>query len=143
MKHIHTFESFLNEGKDIVTFSVNDDKLDQLLHDHHGRELDYANIKGDEYYTLPRVEFDRFIDAADSKGFDVDYEESPDAVIHLAESMVFEADSQRLKILQELADIIIAKNKGKWSKSSDDRIKAFEDAYNNEEKLIKLLTPKA
>jgi hypothetical protein len=49
----------------------------------------------------------------------------------------------RLKVLQELADIIIAKNKAKWSKSSDDRIEAFEAAYNNEEQLIKLLTPKA
>jgi hypothetical protein len=143
MKHIHTFESFLNEGKDIVTFSIDDERLDKLLHDNYGKKLDYTNIKGDEYYTLSRPEFDRFIDAAFSRGFDTDYEESPDAVIHLAESMVFEADSQRLKILQELADIIIAKNKGKWSKSSDDRIKAFEDAYNNEEKLIKLLTPKA
>ena len=49
----------------------------------------------------------------------------------------------KLQVLQELADIIIAKNKAKWSKSSDDRISAFEDAYNDEAKLIKLLTPKA
>ena len=49
----------------------------------------------------------------------------------------------KLKVLQELADIIIAKNKAKWSKSSDDRIEAFESAYNDEARLIKLLTPKA
>jgi len=49
----------------------------------------------------------------------------------------------RLKVLQELADIIIAKNKAKWSKNSDDRIAAFEAAYNDEAQLIKLLTPKA
>ena len=49
----------------------------------------------------------------------------------------------KLQVLQELADIIIAKNKAKCSKSSDDRIEAFEAAYNNEAALIKLLTPKA
>lgn len=49
----------------------------------------------------------------------------------------------KLIVLQELADIIIAKNKAKWSKSSDDRIEAFESAYNDEARLIKLLTPKA
>ena len=49
----------------------------------------------------------------------------------------------KLQVLQELADIIITKNKAKWSKSSDDRIEAFEAAYNDEAKLTKLLTPKA
>lgn len=50
---------------------------------------------------------------------------------------------QRLEVLQKLADIIIAKNEKKWSKSSDDRIAAFKAAYNDEAKLTKLLTPKA
>ena len=49
----------------------------------------------------------------------------------------------KLQVLQELADIIITKNKAKWSKSSDDKIEAFEAAYNDEDKLIKLLTPKS
>jgi hypothetical protein len=86
MKHLKTFQTFLNEAKDSVTFSVNDDKLDQLLNDFHSRELDYVDIKGDQYYTLPRKDFDRFIDAADSKGFDVDYENSEDSVIYVMES---------------------------------------------------------
>lgn len=85
MKNIPTLEefiieSYMNEAKDSVTFSINDEKLDQLLHDHHGRELDYVKIRGDEFYSLPKREFDRFIAAADSKGFDEDswsyYEES-------------------------------------------------------------------
>lgn len=84
MKHLKTFESFINEATTVVTFAINDDKLDQLLHDHHGRELDYVKIKGDEYYTLPKKDFDRFIDAADSKGFDVDTE-SEDSVISVHE----------------------------------------------------------
>lgn len=49
----------------------------------------------------------------------------------------------KLQVLQELADIIITKNKAKWSKSSDDKIEAFEAAYNDEDKLTKLLTPKS
>lgn len=49
----------------------------------------------------------------------------------------------KLQVLQELADIIIAKNKSKWSKASDHRIAVFEKAYNDEAALIKLLTPKA
>jgi len=95
MKHLPTLEEFIiesmNEAKDSVKFSINDETLDQLLHDHHGRELDYVKIKGDEFYTLPRRDFDRFIDAADSKGFDVDYEESEDAVLQVHESTVNEA----------------------------------------------------
>jgi len=76
----------VNESStDLITFSVDDEKLDQLLHDFHGRELDYVNDKKDILYTLPRREFDRFIDAADSKGFDVDYNESEDSVIYVME----------------------------------------------------------
>ena len=76
----------VNESStDLITFSVDDERLDQLLHDFHGRELDYVNDKKDILYTLPRREFDRFIDAADSKGFDVDYNESEDSVIYVME----------------------------------------------------------
>lgn len=78
----------VNESStDLITFSVDDEKLDQLLHDFHGRELDYVNDKKDILYTLPRREFDRFIDAADSKGFDVDYNESDRSVIYVMEEM--------------------------------------------------------
>jgi len=71
------------ESSDVITFSIDDDKLDQLLHDFHERELDYVKVKGDDFYTLPRKEFDRFIDAADSRGFDVDSENSEDSVIDI------------------------------------------------------------
>lgn len=58
---------------DTITFSVDDDKLDRLLHDKFGDYLDYTEDDFlDSYYTMPRRQFDRFIDAADSRGFDTD-----------------------------------------------------------------------
>jgi hypothetical protein len=93
MKKLITYEDFLKEArmkdtyrhKDVILFSVDDDKLDQLLNDKFARNLDYEDIKGDSYYSLPRREFDQFIDLADSSGFDVNYEESEDSVISVIE----------------------------------------------------------
>jgi hypothetical protein len=68
---------------DSIIFSIDDEKLDMLLHDFHSRDLDYVTINGDEYYKLNRRDFDRFIDAADSTGFDVDYENSEDSVVYV------------------------------------------------------------
>lgn len=109
MKHLQTFNSFLNEGKDEIIFSVNDEKLDHLLHDFHKRELDYKDIKGDSFYVLPKREFDRFIDTADSSGFDVDYENSEDSVVYVQESRVNEAVSPEVhkmvnKFVKGMAD---------------------------------------
>jgi hypothetical protein len=107
MKHINTFEHFLDESlvknrwairdikhssnnADEVIFSVDDDKLDQLLNARFSQQLDYVDDKGDSYYVLPRKDFDRFIDLADSSGFDVDYENSEDTVVYVQESVVNE-----------------------------------------------------
>jgi hypothetical protein len=68
---------------DFVIFSVDDDALDTLLNDNHRSELDYEDIHGDSYYKLNRRDFDRFIDYADSIGFDVDYENNLDAVVYV------------------------------------------------------------
>jgi hypothetical protein len=89
-KHIPTSESFLNESKDEIIFSVDDDKLDQLLNARFSQQLDYKDDKGDSLYVLPKREFDRFLDLADSSGFDVDYENSEDSVIYVQESRVNE-----------------------------------------------------
>jgi len=85
MKNLHTFEEFLNENSKEVIFSVDNEKLDQLLNSRFSRQLDFKTIKGDEYYILSRKEFDRFIDLGDSSGFDVDYENSEDSVIDVIE----------------------------------------------------------
>jgi hypothetical protein len=92
MKNLHTFEEFLNESlnenaKDEIVFSIDDDKLDQMLNSKFSRQLDYKDDKGDSFYVLTRKDFDRFIDLADSSGFDVDYENSEDSVIAVQESL--------------------------------------------------------
>ena len=58
---------------DVVTFSIDDDKLDTLLHAKFSNYIDYIEDDGlDSYYTMPQRQFDRFIDLADSSGFDTD-----------------------------------------------------------------------
>lgn len=107
MKTIKTFEEFLNENlnksntktrqellrksggidKDSVVFTLDDEKLDQLLYSKFYNQIDVQKAKdGDEYYVLSQRDFDRFMDLADSSGFDVDYENSEDSVIYVYES---------------------------------------------------------
>jgi hypothetical protein len=126
MKHVKTFESFLNEGgaegskirqellskpggisEDDVVFSVDDEKLDQLLNSRFSRQLDFQKVNGDEYYVLNRKDFDRFLDLADSSGFDVDYENSEDSVIYVQESRVNEAFKDTREIVGNDMEVII------------------------------------
>jgi len=111
MKHIPTFESFLNESSNEVIFSIDDDKLDQLLNARFSRQLDYKDDKGDSLYVLPKREFDRFIDLADSSGFDVDYENSEDSVVYVQESVVNEAAYVPSNVMD------FAKKKGSYAAS--------------------------
>ena len=72
-----------------IIFSINDEKLDDILRANHSRELEYKkDVTGDVYYILPTKEFDRFIDYADSAGYDVDYENSEDSVIYVADAEI-------------------------------------------------------
>ena len=100
---VKTFES-LSESKDEIIFSVDDEKLDQMLNARFSRQLDFKNYKSDSYYILPRKDFDRFIDLADSSGFDVDYENSENSVVIVEESLVTEAATP-----DEFFDYYIAK----------------------------------
>lgn len=110
MKHISTFEKFLAEAMspgsyqiraamkklnvglkdDDIVFTVDDEKLDQMLNLRFNRQLDFQEVNGDSYYILNQKDFDRFIDLADSSGFDVDYENSEDSVVYVQESIVNE-----------------------------------------------------
>ena len=72
-----------------IIFSINDEKLDDILRANHSRELEYKkDVTGDVYYILPTKEFDRFIDYADSAGYDVDYENSENSVIYVADAEI-------------------------------------------------------
>lgn len=72
-----------------IIFSINDEKLDDILQANHRRELEYRkDVTGDVYYILPIKEFDRFIDYADSAGYDVDYENSENSVIYVADAEI-------------------------------------------------------
>ena len=72
---------------DKVTFTVDDDKLDNKLHDMFKDKLDYKDDRGDSWYILDKKDFDRFIDYADSAGYDVDYDNSADSVIELGTTL--------------------------------------------------------
>jgi hypothetical protein len=125
MKHIHTFESFLNEAigsggyqiraalkklksglkDDDIVFTTDDEKLDQMLNSRFNSQLDIQEVNGDSYYILSQRDFDRFIDLADSSGFDVDYENSEDAVVYVQESTVNEADKE-VVLSNEILDFL-------------------------------------
>ena len=83
----HVFKTMSDPNN--IIFSINDEKLDDILRANHSRELEYKkDVTGDVYYILPTKEFDRFIDYADSAGYDVDYENSEDSVIYVADAEI-------------------------------------------------------
>ena len=83
----HVFKTMTDPNN--IIFSINDEKLDDILRANHSRELEYKkDVTGDVYYILPTKEFDRFIDYADSAGYDVDYENSEDSVIYVADAEI-------------------------------------------------------
>ena len=83
----HVFKTMTDPNN--IIFSINDEKLDDILRANHSRELEYKrDVTGDVYYILPTKEFDRFIDYADSAGYDVDYENSENSVIYVADAEI-------------------------------------------------------
>ena len=141
MKHIQTFESFLNESGSEVIFSVDDDKLDQMLQAKFKSQLDYKDIFGEDFYALPKREFDRFIDLADSSGFDVDYDGSETSVVYVHESIVNEANYQitdfPVDSLIEFKDGEIWKVVKAGMRASDSRVKSDEITISPNNKLAK------
>jgi hypothetical protein len=83
----HVFKTMSDPNN--IIFSINDEKLDDILRANHSRELEYKkDVTGDVYYILPIKEFDRFIDYADSAGYNVDHENSEDSVIYVADAEI-------------------------------------------------------
>ena len=131
---VKTFES-LSESKDEIIFSVDDDKLDQLLNARFSRQLDYKDDRGDSLYVLPKRDFDRFIDLADSSGFDVDYENSKDSVIYVQESVVNEGSDEQVKkeCISRLSDFfrVPQQTLSKFNFDGKDNIKELTKALNS------------
>lgn len=88
----------VNEGMDDVVFVIDDGNLDNkfLMTRSLSRNLDYQHDSGDQYYVLPKRDFDRLEDYADSHGYDTDS-------IYVIEESVNEA-SQDAYSLHRLGD---------------------------------------
>lgn len=80
-------ESVVTENT--VTFTLDDGNLDDkfLSNKSLSRNLDYKEDGGDTYYVLPKRDFDRLQDWADSSGYDID-----EVIEVVDESVVNEAD---------------------------------------------------
>lgn len=85
-------ESVVTENT--VTFTLDDGSLDDkfLSNKSLSRNLDYKEDGGDTYYVLPKRDFDRLQDWADSSGYDID-----EVIEVVDESVVTEASKINLK----------------------------------------------
>jgi hypothetical protein len=74
LEDIEKNSKVLESVNNTVTFTIDDGNLDdKFLNDKSlSRNLDYKEDRGDTYYVLPKRDFDRFQDWADSSGFDID-----------------------------------------------------------------------
>ena len=91
-KIMFDFVSNLEESvvaENTVTFTLDDGSLDDkfLSNKSLSRNLDYKEDGGDTYYVLPKRDFDRLQDWADSSGYDID-----EVIEVVDESVVNEAD---------------------------------------------------
>ena len=71
---------------DVTIFTINDEKLDDILHANH-KTTEVITPNDDMYYMLPTKEFARFIDYANCRGYNVDFENSETSVINIIETV--------------------------------------------------------
>jgi hypothetical protein len=93
-------ESNVNEGNK-VTFTLDDGGLDDKFLSDKGlsRNLDYKEDGKDSYYVLPKRDFDRLQDWADSSGYDTD-----EVIDVIDESVINEAKSLNRAEMTDLLD---------------------------------------
>ena len=98
-----SIDESVNEGNDDVVFTIDDGNLDNkfLMTKSLSRNLDYQHDSGDQYYVLPKRDFDRLEDYADSHGYDTDtiyiIDESEELNETKIEDLHFETDADRLE----------------------------------------------
>lgn len=55
-----------------VIFTITDNSVDQLLHDKFPKQFDQIDQMGDIYYSMDRSDYERFLDAVSSGGYDLE-----------------------------------------------------------------------
>lgn len=63
-----------NKTEQMITFSIDDGNLDDTFLENSSlsKNLDYANIMGENYYVLPKRDFNILLDFGDCNGFDIE-----------------------------------------------------------------------
>ena len=105
----------VNEGTDDVVFTIDDGNLDNkfLMTKSLSRNLDYQHDSGDQYYVLPKRDFDRLEDYADSHGYDTD------TIYVIEESVNEEKDNLYLQLHRKYAQQIKGLKAKKIKKLTD------------------------
>ena len=120
----------VNEGTDDVVFTIDDGNLDNkfLMTRSLSRNLDYQHDSGDQYYVLPKRDFDRLEDYADSHGYDADS-------IYVIEESVNEAEKYDLNFkIGDTVDLL----DDKWEIIDDMKPnKKFKDPFTFQGKDLK------
>jgi len=100
-------ESIVTENS--VTFTLDDGDLDdKFLSDKSlSRNLDYKEDGRDTYYVLPKRDFDRLQDWADSSGYDTD-----EVIEVIEESVITEANGQTVKEFGDLLALLLDEDSG-------------------------------
>tara|TARA_B110000305_G_scaffold240664_1_gene312007 strand:- start:4718 stop:5830 length:1113 start_codon:yes stop_codon:yes gene_type:complete len=104
---IENNESVVTENS--VTFTLDDGDLDdKFLSDKSlSRNLDYKEDGRDTYYVLPKRDFDRLQDWADSSGYDTD-----EVIEVIEESVITEANGQTVKEFGDLLALLLDEDSG-------------------------------
>jgi hypothetical protein len=106
----------VNEGRDDVVFVIDDGNLDNkfLMTRSLSRNLDYQHDSGDQYYVLPKRDFDRLEDYADSHGYD------SESIYVIEESLVNEKkqlpkEISKHKDIPSWAKYVAQQSDGEWT----------------------------
>jgi len=134
---IKGFNESVNE--DNVTFTLDDGGLDDkfLSKREFSRNLDYKEDGRDTYYVLPRRDFDRFQDWADSSGYDTD------EVIDVIEESTNEglSKSSIKKMIKDINKQIETETGGDGESLDNETLQALEQERERLEAIIEGVLP--
>lgn len=64
-------QRLLAEQEEVI-FTITDSSVDQLLHDKFPKQFNQVDQMGDIYYSMDRSDYERFLDAVSSGGYDLE-----------------------------------------------------------------------